>query len=166
MLKRFFKVFRSLPKRNQLLVVTVVLIPALVGVFSIIVAYQQQVRFVSARQVVDPIFLDSVIQENYTGFEQLDPKVVRRNGFLIFDFKSQELCGVAGCLYSAYVDGDHISFYLKDVSQNVKLFDFEQHGTAKCFVTAQSGEKGIIKTRYCHQQGRLNKVITELSNEK
>ncbi|MFP4410669.1 hypothetical protein [Coleofasciculus sp.] len=155
-----------MPKRNQLLVFTVVLIPALVGVYSIIVAMRQQVRFVSARQVVDPIFLDSVIRENYTGFEQLDPKVVRQNGFLIFDFRSQELCGVAGCLYSAYVDGDHISFYLQKAPNNVDLFTFEQHGTAKCFVTAQSGEKGIIRTRYCHQQGRLAKVITELSNEK
>lgn len=166
MLKQLLVVFRKEPKRNQQLVVTLVSILVLVGVFAVIVAMRQQVRFVLARKVVDPTFLDVVIRENYAGYSQLDPYVVQRNGFLIFDFNSQELCGVAGCLYSAYVDGDHISFYLRNVPKNVNLFDFEQHGTAKCFVTAQSGEKGMIKTRYCHQQGRLAKVITELSNEK
>lgn len=166
MLKQLLIVFRKEPKRNQQLVVTLVSILVLVGVFAVIVAMRQQVRFVSARKVVDPTFLDVVIRENYAGYSQLNPYVVQRNGFLIFDFKSQELCGVAGCLYSAYVDGDSISFYLKNVPPNVNLFDFEQHGTAKCFVTAQSGEKGIIRTRYCHQQGRLAKVITEISNEK
>ncbi|MBE9150676.1 hypothetical protein IQ257_19705 [Coleofasciculus sp. LEGE 07092] len=151
-----------MPKRNQQLVVVVVLIPVLVAVFSIVVAIRQQVRFVSARQVVDPIFLDSVIRENYTGSEQLDPKVVRRDGFLIFDFRSQELCGVAGCLYSAYVDGDSISFYLQKVPKDLDLFTFERHGAAKCFVTSQSQSEGIIATRYCYQQGKLAKVITEL----
>ncbi|HEY9596431.1 MAG TPA: hypothetical protein V6D33_02030 [Cyanophyceae cyanobacterium] len=166
MLNRGLKLFLSLPKRNQQIVIAVVLLLVSVGVSSIAISWQQQVRFVSARRVVDPSFLEMVIHENYAGSSQLEPKVVRRNGFLIFDFNSPELCGVAGCLYSAYVNGSHTSFYLKKVPQSIDLFTFEQHGAAQCFVTAQQGNKGIIETRYCHQQGQLAKVITELSDGK
>jgi hypothetical protein len=162
MLSKWRKLFLSLPKCNQQIVIAVALLLVSVGISSIAVAWQQQVRFVSARSVVDPLFLEMVIQENYAGSSGLEPNVVRRKGFLIFDFNSPELCGVAGCLYSAYANGSHVSFYLKKVPQTVELFTFEQHGAAQCFVTAQLGDKGIIKTRYCHQQGQLAKVITEL----
>jgi hypothetical protein len=162
MLSKFLKLFLSLPKRNQQIVVAVALLLVSVGISSIVIAGQQQVRFVSARRVIDPSYLEMVIQENYAGSSRLEPKILQRNGFLIFDFNSQELCGVAGCLYSAYVNGSQTSFYLKRVPKPVDLFRFEQHGAAECFVTAQPGDKGIIKTRYCHQQGKLAKVITEL----
>lgn len=162
MLNRGLKLFLSLPKRNQQIVIAMALLLVSVGVSSIAISWQQQVRFVSARRVVDPSFLEMVIRDNYNGSSRLEPKVVRRNGFLIFDFNSPELCGVAGCLYSAYVNGSHTSFYLKKRFQSADLFAFEQHGAAQCFVTSQSVTKGIVQTRYCHQQGQLAKVITEL----
>ncbi len=166
MLSRFFGLFKSLPKRNQELVVILAVLFILVQGYFAVMARQQQVRFVSARRTVDPRFLEAVIRENYAGSEHLEPKVVRRDGFLIFDFNSQELCGVAGCLYAAYANGDHLSFYLKQVPKAVSLFSFERQGLANCFVASQSVARGIIRTRYCHQQGKLAKIITELNDKK
>jgi hypothetical protein len=166
MLSKFLKLFLSLPKRNQQIVGAVVLLLVSVGISSIAISRQQPVRFLLARRVVDPSFLEMVIQDNYAGSSQLEPKVFRRDGFLIFDFNSQELCGVAGCLYAAYANGDHLSFYLKQVPKTVSLFSFERQGLANCFVTSQSVAKGIIRTRYCHQQGKLAKIITELKDKK
>lgn len=183
--------YKSLSRRNQEMLAIFVVLFLLFHGYKLVAFLGRQDDFIPARNVVDPAFLETVIRDNYSGSAQLNPMVIRRDGFLIFDFNSQELCGIAGCLYAAYVNGNHISpstpvrlsaqgeslradaersrsisFYLKQVSKTVNLFSFERQGLANCFVTSQSVTKGIIRTRYCHQQGRLAKVITELRDEK
>lgn len=158
--------YKSLSRRNQEMLAIFVVLFVLFHGYKLVAFLGRQDDFIPARNVVDPAFLETVIRDNYSGYAQLNPTVLRRDGFLIFDFNSQELCGIAGCLYAAYVNGNHISFYLKQVSKTVSLFSFERQGLANCFVTSQSVAKGIIRTRYCHQQGRLAKVITELRDEK
>jgi len=62
--------------------------------------------FVDARKVAPESLIDQAVNENYhSPLGTIYPKVFRlRAGkeLFVFDFNTQELCGVAGCLYAVY----------------------------------------------------------------
>ncbi|MGL5060861.1 MAG: hypothetical protein ACRC62_12865 [Microcoleus sp.] len=111
-------------------------------------------------------FLNEVVRENYitsAGVESLDrarmqvlelPFVAgsgRGRSALVFRFNSQNLCGVGGCLYSAYIDHQKVlSVLLQSSEPKFKFLDVANQGIP-CLAIAQNSidRSGEVESQYC-----------------
>ncbi len=129
--------------------------------------------FVDARIVAPESLIGKAVNENYhSELGTIYPKVFRlRAGkeLFVFDFNTQELCGVAGCLHAVYTrEGQRLlSIYLRSELPNKTTKLLAVDGTENgfpCLKTAQFDEKNnlIVATRYCVQGKTLIPVFYQL----
>jgi hypothetical protein len=90
----------------------------------------------------------------------------------IFDYRSPQLCGAGGCLYSVYNESGNILLefianpYLPQKENLIQATDIDNSGFPCLIITQSTEQENIVyRTRYCHHNGkyiRLNKALTEV----
>jgi hypothetical protein len=90
----------------------------------------------------------------------------------IFDYRSSQLCGAAGCLYSVYNESGNILLeflanpYLPRKENLIQATDIDNSGFPCLIITQSTEQKNIVSmTRYCYEKGkyiRLNKSLIEV----
>lgn len=165
-MNNFVKYFQSLLSNKIVwFVITCLLISLFVHlVFSDSVSRKKE--FIPALKVVEKSLLQKVIHENYqnTGvqLESNKIKVLQISGkglqkLYIFDFNTPQLCGKAGCLYSAYTNNGErvLNIYLHPYLPKPKtLFAVDRQKTSDgfpCLVLSQlQDDKTLSLNQYCY----------------
>jgi hypothetical protein len=90
----------------------------------------------------------------------------------IFDYRSPQLCGAGGCLYSVYNESGNILLeflanpYLPRKENLIQATDIDNSGFPCLIITQSTEQKNIVSmTRYCYEKGkyiRLNKSLIEV----
>ena len=166
-MKDFFRLFQSLSLSRKMALGVITCLPILVLVhlfFSDSASVQKD--FIPAFKIVKDSLLEKVIRENYqnTGIK-LDSKRVKalqvsgkgRQKLYVFDFNNQQLCGMAGCLYTAYTrEGVRVlNIYLHPYLPKPKtLFTVDRQKTSDgfpCLILSQLQDTSSLSLRqYCY----------------
>jgi hypothetical protein len=90
----------------------------------------------------------------------------------IFDFRSPQLCGTGGCLYSLYSESGNILLefianpYLPPMENLIQAINIDSSGFPCLIITQPTSKVNVVsRTRYCHHKDkyiRLNKSLTEV----
>jgi hypothetical protein len=90
----------------------------------------------------------------------------------IFDYRSPQLCGAGGCLYSVYNEPGNILLefnanpYLPPKENLIQATDIDNSGFPCLMITQSTRQENIVsRTRYCHHKDkyiRLNQALTEV----
>ncbi|BAZ40225.1 hypothetical protein NIES4101_61860 [Calothrix sp. NIES-4101] len=90
----------------------------------------------------------------------------------IFDYRSSQLCGAGGCLYSVYNQSGNILLefianpYLPPKENLIQVTDIDNSGFPCLIITQPTVKENIVsRTRYCHGNEkyiRLNQALTEV----
>ncbi|NJR18002.1 MAG: histidine kinase [Calothrix sp. CSU_2_0] len=116
-------------------------------------------------------------QKSIRNFDISSVKVLtipsRSDGNLyIFDYRSPQFCGAAGCLYSVYNESGNILLeflanpYLPRKENLIQATDIDNSGFPCLIITQATDQENIVsRTRYCYEKGkyiRLNKSLIEV----
>jgi hypothetical protein len=92
----------------------------------------------------------------------------------IFDYRSPQLCGAGGCLYSVYNESGNMLLefianpYLPQKENLIQATDIDNSGFPCLIIIQPTSKVNIVsRTRYCHHKDkyiRLNQGLTEVGN--
>jgi hypothetical protein len=93
----------------------------------------------------------------------------------IFDYRSSQLCGAGGCLYSIYNESGNILLeflanpYLPPKENLIQATDIDNSGFPCLIITQPTSKVNVVsRTRYCHHKDkyiRLNQAFTEVDKD-
>jgi hypothetical protein len=93
----------------------------------------------------------------------------------VFDYRSSQLCGSGGCLYSVYNESGNILLefianpYLPQKENLIQTTDIDNSGFPCLIITQATSTTNIVsRTRYCHHADkyiRLNQALTEVGKD-
>ncbi|AFZ01683.1 hypothetical protein [Calothrix sp. PCC 6303] len=127
-----------------------------------------------------PLLKTVLSQKSIRNFDISSVKVLtipsRSDGNLyIFDYRSSQLCGAAGCLYSVYNESGNILLefianpYLPQKENLIQTTDIDNSGFPCLIITQATSTTNIVsRTRYCHHTDkyiRLNQALTEVGKD-
>jgi hypothetical protein len=165
-MKEFFCKFQSLPLPKKLCWGGVALLPVYLIVPIMSLAGNASSKFIPASRLVSKSLLDKVIQENYLNtavkLDRQQLKVLQIQGsnlhkLYFFDFNNSQLCGIAGCLYVAYIqEGTQVlNLYLQpNLPKGRELFAVDRQKYSDGFpclnLTQVLDDNTLSVTQYCY----------------
>jgi hypothetical protein len=133
----------------------------------------------TAKEIAPPFLIKKVLFLN--SIARIDDKSIKvmqipsqgAGDLYIFDFRSPQLCGIAGCLYLVYHESGKL---LLPLIANPNLPPKEElirtsdtiAGEFPCLVVTQptANENMISHTKYCYQNGRFIRLNEDFSKSK
>lgn len=135
-----------------------------------------------AQKVVESAWLQRILKQNFQPINnELLPApdgvkvvtVAAEKRYFVFDFNTPKLCGVAGCLYSAYTtDGNNLLSLILNPQLpnkfNLLVQSSEKRNGYPCLdVFQKSSNELVVNSHFCFESGRLvllNQSLNEVKS--
>ncbi|GEM_PF-2654817 len=119
-----------------------------------------------ASKIIAQNLLTQIIQANAT--DTIDPEAIKAmkldQGIILIDFRSQNLCGQAGCLYVAYTkEGSRVlSLILQPQSDLFTINQADPNRT--CIDIRQPQDNQTLIHTYCHEGDKFINTISSATD--
>jgi hypothetical protein len=159
-------------------------IAAVAFIASFLIAYLSPNRKITGWQDAENIAPQSLLKTvlSQKAIQNLDVSSIKvlkipsraAGNLYIFDYRSPQLCGAGGCLYSVYNESGNMLLefianpYLPQKENLIQATDIDNSGFPCLIITQPTSKANIVsRTRYCHHKDkyiRLNQGLIEVGN--